>query len=63
MKSRGKRGGEGAGEKGEGYQLVSWIWMAPGMLEPEMGAKLLAERGFDGSMHDGELPLHAMYAF
>ena len=39
---------------GEAYQLVSWIWLAPCMLEPEMGVKLLAEKGFDGGMHDGE---------
>ena len=55
MKSRGKRrAGERGPETGEAYQLVSWIWLAPGMLEPETGAKLLAEKGFDGGMHDGE---------
>ena len=62
MKSRGKQCSEGVGErgpeKGEAYQLVSWIWLAPGMLEPETGAKLLTGKGFDGGMHDGESLLH-----
>ena len=33
------------------------------MLEPETGAKLLAEKGFDGGMHDSESLLHVLLYF